>query len=97
MAQAARRARLVEEARRRELVVGEVRVHDLDGDGAPERDLLGAVHAAHAADADEVRDAVAAGQRAADERVLLRRLSRAPALRRTRSRSYAISEHGAAQ
>ena len=70
VAQAACGARLVEEARRGQLVVGQVRVNDLDRDRPPERDLLGAVHAPHAADADHVRDAVAARQRASQERIV---------------------------
>jgi hypothetical protein len=76
VAQAARGSRLVEEAGRRELLVAQARVHDLHGDGAPQRDLLGAIHAAHSADADEVRHAIAAGQRSSYERVFLRRRRR---------------------
>ncbi len=73
MAQPTRGARLVEEPRRRQLFVGQARVHDLHGDGPSKRDLLCAIDAPHSADADEVRYAVAAGQRSSDERILLRR------------------------
>ncbi len=45
-------------------------VDDLDRDRAPERRLLGAVHATHAADADQIQDVVASGQRFADELVV---------------------------
>ena len=68
--EAARRARLGDEARRGVLVAEEVRVDDLDRDGAAEVRLLGAVDAAHAADADELEDDVAAGQRPPDERIV---------------------------
>ena len=70
MVQAARGARLGDEARRGVLLADEVRVDDLDRDRAAEVRLLGAVDAAHAADADELEDDVAAGQRAPDERIV---------------------------
>ena len=81
----ARRARLGDEARRRVLFADEVRVDDLDRDRAPEVRLLGAVDAAHPADADEIEDHVAARQRAADERIvgLHRDLRDGKAARRT--------------
>ena len=73
----------------------EVRVDDLDRDGAPERDLLGAVDAAHAADADQVRDAVAARQRASDERILAGVLGRAPSSAPQAKQKRCASPHGA--
>ena len=77
MVELAGRARLGDEAKRRVLVREQVRVDDLDRDRAPERALLGAVDAAHAADADQVEDVVAARQRPADELVLVVRADRA--------------------
>ena len=71
--QAARRARLGDEAGGGVLLADEVRVDDLDRDGAAEVRLLGAVDAPHPADADEIEDDVAAGERAADERVVAAR------------------------
>ena len=68
--EAARRAGLGDEADRGALVAEQVRVDDLDRDRAAERLLLGAVDAAHAADADELEDHVAAGERGADQRVV---------------------------
>jgi hypothetical protein len=59
MVQPARRARLGDEARRRVLLTDEVRMDDLDRDGATEVRLLRAIHAAHAADPDQVEDDVA--------------------------------------
>ncbi len=69
--EAARGARLGDEARRRVLLTDEMRVDDLDGDGAPQLRLLGAIHAAHPADADEIENDVAArgaSDRRADRR-----------------------------
>ena len=71
MAQTAGRPGLVEEARRGELVVGQVGMHHLDGHGAPQSNLLGAVHPAHAPHSDQVRHAVAARERSTDQRVVL--------------------------
>ncbi len=68
--QPARRARLGDEARGGVLLADQVRVDDLHRDGAPEVRLLGAVDAAHSADADELEDQVAARQRAPDERII---------------------------
>ena len=48
----------------------QVRVDDLHRHGAPEVRLLGPVHAAHAADPDELENDVAARQRAPDERIV---------------------------
>ncbi len=70
--EAARGARLRDEADRGALVAEQVRVDDLDGDRAAERLLLGAVHAPHAADPHQLEDHVAAGQRGADQRVVTR-------------------------
>jgi hypothetical protein len=68
--QAARRAGLGDESDRGALVTEQVRMDDLDRDRAPERLLLGAVDPAHAADADELQDDVAAGERRSDQRVV---------------------------
>ncbi len=68
--QSARRARLGDEARDRVLFAREVRVNDLHRDRATERRLLRAIHAAHAADADELEDHEPARQRAPDQRVV---------------------------
>ena len=54
MVEPARGARLGVEARDGLLVDEQVRVDDLDRDRAAEHSLLGAVHAPHAADADEL-------------------------------------------
>ena len=70
MVEAARGAGLGDEAHGGALVAEQVRVDDLDGDGAAERLLLGAVDAAHAADADQLEDHVAARQRGADQRIV---------------------------
>ena len=69
MVEAARSARLGDEARRGALVAQEVGMNDLHRDGASQRPLLGAVDPTHAADAHEIEDHVAAGQRAVDEGV----------------------------
>jgi hypothetical protein len=58
--QTAGRARLVQKPGSRELVVDEVGMDHLDGYRSAERDLLRAVHAAHASDPDHVRDAITA-------------------------------------
>jgi hypothetical protein len=71
MTEAARGACLVEESRRRQLVVGEVRVDDLHGNGSSERDLLGAIDAPHPAHADQMGDSIAARERAPDKRIFL--------------------------
>ena len=85
MVEAARGARLGDEARGGVLFTDEVRMDDLDRDGATEVRLLGAIHAAHAADADEIEDDVAARERATDERIvrMLRHLRDGEAARRT--------------
>src|SRR5262249_43084257 len=57
--EAARCARLRDEARDRALLPDEVRVHDLDRDGSTEVRLLRPVDTAHATDADELDDDVA--------------------------------------
>ena len=66
MVEAARRARLGDEARCGVLFADEVRVDDLDRHGAAEVRLLGAIDAPHPANADELEDEVSAGQRAPD-------------------------------
>ena len=73
MVEAARRARFGDEPSRRALVAEQVRMDDLDGDGAPQHALLGPIHAPHAADADQVQDHVPARKRAVDERIFGRR------------------------
>lgn len=70
MIEAARCARLGDEARGGVLLTDEVRVDDLDGDGPSEVRLLGAIHASHAADPDEIEDDVSARQRSSDERIV---------------------------
>src|SRR5262249_32830845 len=60
-------ASLGNEARRSVPFANEVRVDDLDGDGASESRLLGAVDTAHAADPDELEDHVSARQRPAND------------------------------
>ena len=82
--EAARRARLGDEALRRALFAREVRVDDLDRDRAAERLLLRAVDAPHPADTDELEQHVAARQALADQRVIrtLRNLAYGKAARR---------------
>ena len=65
----ARRARLDEEPRGDPRRVEQVRVHELDGDVAVERALVGLVDDAHAAGADALDDLEAALDDAAHERV----------------------------
>ena len=70
MIQPARRAGLGDEPRRGVLLTDEVRMDDFYGDSASEVRLFGAVHAAHAPDADEIEDDVAARQRPTDQRIV---------------------------
>jgi hypothetical protein len=70
MVQLAGCARFGHEAERGVFIRQEMRMDDLDRDGAAERRLLRAVHAAHAADADQVEDVVTTRQRLADELVV---------------------------
>jgi hypothetical protein len=51
------------------LVTEEMRVDDLDRDGATERRLLGFVHAPHASDANDLLQQVRAPDDAANERI----------------------------
>ena len=68
--EAAGGAGLGDEADRRALVAEEVRVDDLHRDRASEGLLLGPIDAAHTADADELEDPVAPGERGADQSVI---------------------------
>ncbi len=77
MVQLAGSPRFGHEAQRRVLVRQEVRVNDLDRYRAAERGLLGAVHPAHTADADQIEDVVAARKRLAHELVIRWRTHRA--------------------
>ena len=69
MVQPAGGARLGDEAGGGVLLADQVRVDDLDRDGAREIRLFGPINAAHSADADQLHDQVAAGEPLPDERV----------------------------